>query len=629
MSDSHRGPGLRGRRTERAALDRLLAEVRAGQSRVLVLRGEAGAGKTALLDYLQEQASGFRVARAAGVESEMELAFAGLHQLCTPMLSGLAGLPGPQRDALGTVFGLSTGEAPGRLLVGLAVLGLLSGVAEERPLVCLVDDAQWLDRPRRRRWRSLPAACWRSRSHWCSRCVSPARAAVGGPAAAAVDGLSGGDARALLDSVIPGRLDERVRDRIVAETRGNPLALLELPQGLSAAELAGGFGLPDAPPLANRIERSFLRRLRAASGQDAKAPARGGSGADRRRGLVVAGCRAARRRSGRGGSRRGRGVDRARCPGALLSSVAARRGLPGGGVPDRREVHRALAEATDPGADPDRRAWHRAHAATGPDEACRGRTGAVGRPGARPRGRRGGGRVLAAVGRVDAGSGAAWSARAGRRAGQIRGRCALMRRTSCWRRRRLGRWTSSSAPSWRGCAPRWPLPERRGSDAPPLLLDAAKRLEPLDSGLARETYLEALGAAIFAGRLGRGLSVREAAEAARCRAARRRSRPADGPAARRGRGAADRGLRRRRAAAQARLGCAPARRRPQRGWHHGLALAGVPVAPDAVGRRTWHELAARAVRLAREAARSPFFLSRSTYRGACTCTRESSAPRPG
>ena len=136
---------MQGRRAERAVLDRLLAEVRAGQSRVLVLRGEAGVGKTALLDYLHAQASGFRVARAVGVESEMELAFAGLHQLCTPMLSKLAGLPGPQRDALGTVFGLSTGQAPDRLLVGLAVLGLLSEVAEERPLVCLVDDAQWLD----------------------------------------------------------------------------------------------------------------------------------------------------------------------------------------------------------------------------------------------------------------------------------------------------------------------------------------------------------------------------------------------------------------------------------------------------------------------------------------------------
>ena len=226
MSSSHPGHGLHGRRTERAALDRLLAEVRAGQSRVLVLRGEAGVGKSALLDYLHEQASGFRVARAAGVESEMELAFAGLHQLCTPMLSKLAGLPGPQRDALGTIFGLSTGEAPDRLLVGLAVLGLLSEVAEELPLVCLVDDAQWLDQASAqamafvaRRLLAEPVALV-----FAVREPSEEQQLTGLPLLA-VEGLSGGDARALLDSVTLGRLDERVRDRIVAETRGNPLAL--------------------------------------------------------------------------------------------------------------------------------------------------------------------------------------------------------------------------------------------------------------------------------------------------------------------------------------------------------------------------------------------------------------------
>ena len=212
MSDSHPGPGLRGRRTERAVLDGLLTEARAGQSRVLVLRGEAGVGKTALLDYLQEQASGFRVARAAGVESEMELAFAGLHQLCTPMLGSLAGLPGPQRDALGTVFGLSTGEAPGRLLVGLAVLGLLSEAAEERPLVCLVDDAQWLDQASAealafvaRRLLADPVALV-----FAVRESGEERQWAGLPLLT-VGGLSSGDACALLDSVTPGRLDERVR----------------------------------------------------------------------------------------------------------------------------------------------------------------------------------------------------------------------------------------------------------------------------------------------------------------------------------------------------------------------------------------------------------------------------------
>ena len=198
----------------------------------------------------------------------MELAFAGLHQLCTPMLSNLTGLPGPQRDALATVFGLSTGEAPGRLLVGLAVLGLLSEVAEESPLVCLVDDAQWLDQA------SAQALAFVARRLLAERVAlvfavrEPSEEQHwGGLPLLAVGGLSSGDARALLDSVTPGRLDERVRDRIVAETRGNPLALLELPRGLSAAELAGGFGLPGAPPLASRIEQSFLRRLQPLPGQ--------------------------------------------------------------------------------------------------------------------------------------------------------------------------------------------------------------------------------------------------------------------------------------------------------------------------------------------------------------------------
>src|SRR5262247_4524838 len=201
MSNSHPGLGLRGRRTELAALDRLLAEARAGKSRVLVLRGEAGVGKTALLGYLQEQASGFRVARAVGVESEMELAFAGLHQLCTPMLSNLAGLPGPQRDALGTVFGLSTGEAPDRLLVGLAALGLLSAVAEELPLVCLVDDAQWFDQA------SAQALAFVARRLLAESValVFAVREPTGMPELRGlpertISGLNNDDARALLDS---------------------------------------------------------------------------------------------------------------------------------------------------------------------------------------------------------------------------------------------------------------------------------------------------------------------------------------------------------------------------------------------------------------------------------------------
>jgi AAA ATPase domain len=241
-------------------LDRLLDAVRAGESRALVVRGEPGVGKTALLDYLAEQASGCRVARVGGVESEMELAFAGVHQLLTPMLDRLERLPGPRGEALWTAFGLRSGSAPDRFLVGLAVLSLLSDAAEEHPLLCLVDDAQWLDR-----------ASAQVLGFVARRLVAEsvglvfAARAPGGELAAlpelVVEGLQEGDARALLEAALAGPLDARVRDQVVAETRGNPLALVELPRGVPPAELAGGFALPSAVPLSKSIEGSFQRRL--------------------------------------------------------------------------------------------------------------------------------------------------------------------------------------------------------------------------------------------------------------------------------------------------------------------------------------------------------------------------------
>jgi hypothetical protein len=236
--------------------------VRAGESRVLLVRGEAGVGKTALLDYLVERASGCRVARAAGVQSEMELPFAGLQQLCAPMLDRLERLPGPQRDALSVAFGLSAGAAPDRFLVGLAVLGLLSEVADERHLVCVVDDAQWLDRAS---MQALAFVARRLLAEGVGLVFGIRRGADEPPSAGlpelVVEGLRADDARALLGSVIRWPLDEQVRDRIVAETRGNPLALLELPRGLTPAELAGGFGFPRVGTLPDRIEDSFKRQL--------------------------------------------------------------------------------------------------------------------------------------------------------------------------------------------------------------------------------------------------------------------------------------------------------------------------------------------------------------------------------
>ena len=253
---------LRGRAQHCLTLDGLLADVRAGRSRPLVVCGEPGIGKTALLSYAADTAPDFRVARAEGVESEMELPFAALHQLCGRMTDRTGCLPRPQRDALEVAFGLRSGSTPDRFLVSLAVLSLLSDVAAEQPLLCLVDDAQWLDRTSaqvltfvaRRLDAESVALIFGTRDPD----VVPG---IAGLPALALAGLSDADARALLASVIPGRLDERVRDRIVAESGGNPLALLELPQRVTAAELAGGFGVAGATTLADRIQQSFLRRI--------------------------------------------------------------------------------------------------------------------------------------------------------------------------------------------------------------------------------------------------------------------------------------------------------------------------------------------------------------------------------
>ena len=255
-------PRLRGRQRECDVLDNLLASVRTGESRVLVLRGEAGIGKTALLEHLADGASGFRVARAAGVESEMGLPHAGLHQLCAPFADGIDSLPGPQRDALRTAFGQLGGDAPNRFLVGVAVLGLLSDVAEEAPLVWIVDDAHWLDEASTQ---TLAFVARRLEAESVGMVVAmrdhAGKDAFVGLDELVVRGLGERDARALLETVLTGPLDDRVRDRLVAETSGNPLALLELPRGLAPGEMAGGFGLPDASSLAGRIEESFRRRL--------------------------------------------------------------------------------------------------------------------------------------------------------------------------------------------------------------------------------------------------------------------------------------------------------------------------------------------------------------------------------
>jgi DNA-binding CsgD family transcriptional regulator len=507
-------PVLLGRANERQALDQLLENVRGGQSAVLVVHGEAGVGKTALLHYCASQASGFRVAAIAGVESEMELPFAGLHQLCAPMLGRLDALPEPQRAALCVALGLSSGPAPDRFLVALATLSLLAEVAVERPLLCLVDDAQWLDAASgqvlgfvaRRLLAESVALLFAVRDPTDER-------ELAGLPELALGGLPDHDARTLLATVIPGRRDERVRDRLVAETRGNPLAILELPRGLTATQLPGGFGLLGAHALSGRIEESFLRRLAAlpeearllllvAAAEPVDDPLLVWRAAERL-GIALSAASAVE----------AEGLlaigERVTFLHPLVRSAVYRSASP----QQRRAVHLALAEVTDAEVDADRRAWHLAAAAPGPDEQvaselersagraqARGglaaaaaflhRSVALTRDPARRTDR-----ALAAAqaslhaGAFDAALGLLAAAEAGPLDRLQRARVDLLR----------GQVASASA----------------GTDAPAQLLKAAARLEPLDPSLARETYLDAWGAALFAGHLAGSANLVDVSEAAR------------------------------------------------------------------------------------------------------------------
>jgi DNA-binding CsgD family transcriptional regulator len=491
---------LRGRHTECALLDAMIVAAREGESRSLVVRGEAGVGKTALMEYLTESASTLRVLRAVGAESEMEMPFAALHQLCAPMLDGLERLPAPQRDALQIMFGLREGAAPDRLLIGLAVLSLLSDAAEERPLVCIVDDAQWLDQA------SAQAMAFAARRLVAESVVMvfAARetgAELRGLPELEVEGLRNGDARALLGSVVRFVLDERVRDQIVAETRGNPLALLELPRGLSAAQLAGGFGLLGAQTLSTRIEESFRERLRELPPETERlllvaAAEPGGDPlllwrAAERLGIEVSAATAAETE---GLLAIGQRVT-FRHP---LVRSAVYRWAP---LQERRAVHLALAEVTDPDVDPDRRAWHLAAAAAGPDEDV---ALELERSAGRARSR--GGLAAAAAfltrsvaltrepaRRADRSLGAA---EANLQAGSFDAALGLLTTAEAGS---LDELQSARVDLLRG---QIAFASGLGSDAPPLLLKAAKRLEPLDLELARETYLNAWGAAAFAGPAG-------------------------------------------------------------------------------------------------------------------------------
>jgi DNA-binding CsgD family transcriptional regulator len=513
---------LVGRREECRVLDGHLEDARAGRSGALVLRGGPGIGKTALLEYAVRAASDLEVVRAVGMETETQLPFAALHQLCAPLLDRLDRLPRPQHDALATTFGLSSGPAPDPFLVGLAVLSLLSETAAERPLLCVVDGARWLDRASRQIFGFVARRLLGEPIVMLFGARRPGEE-LRGLREMAVRPLRDDDARTLLRAVIKWPVDDRVRDQILAEARGNPSALLELGQGLSAARLAGGFGLPGALAPDGLIDEQFAPRLEALP-------------KDTRRLLLAA----AAEPTGdpelmlRAGNRLGIGrptLEPAERAGLLevgdtvrFCHPVVRSAVYHAASPEaRREAHQALAEATNGETDPDRRAWHLAAATAGPDEDIASRLeGAAGRAQARgglaagaafleqstkltPEPHRRGRRALAA-------------AHAALRSGAPEATLALLDTAEAGlddlpARARVDLLRAQAA-----------FAMRLGSDAPPLLLNAAKRLERVDIALARDTYLEAIGAAQFAGPSAPDASPLEAAAAARAAA------PPAGPA---------------------------------------------------------------------------------------------------
>jgi DNA-binding CsgD family transcriptional regulator len=504
---------LLGRQRERAVLERLLDTARDGHGAVLVVHGDPGVGKTALLEYAVEAGQDFRVVRAAGVEGEMELDYAALQRLCSPILEFIERLPDPQRNALEVAFGLSAGQAPSPFLVGLAVLGLLSEVAEQQRLLCVVDDAQWLDGASAR---SLAFVAHRLLAERIA--LAFATRELGSGLARFpqlhVEPLGRRDARALLESALAARLDEAVLEQIIAETGGNPLALLELPRGLSPAQLAGGFGLPAALPLSTGIEQSFRRRL-------ARLPR------DARRLLLLAaaepvGDAALLWRAARQLGIPETAAHAVESEGLLMLDGAVvfrhplvRSAVYGAAEPsERREVHGALADATDPQLDPDRRAWHRAQAASVPDEAL---AGELEHSAARAQAR--GGLAAAAAfleGAVTLTPEPSRRARRALAAAQTKFQAgALDDALSLLAMAEAGDLSDLEGARIALLRAQTAFVATRGSNAPPLLLEAARRLTTLDPTLARETYLDALSAAMFAGRFaGPGGSALEVAQAA-------------------------------------------------------------------------------------------------------------------
>jgi DNA-binding CsgD family transcriptional regulator len=482
----------------------MLAQGRGGQSPVVVLRGQAGIGKTALLRYAARQAAGFRIVEVVGVQAEMELAFAGVHQLCAPMLAHLGALPEPQRDALRVALGVSAGDRPDRFLVALAVLSLLSEVAAERPLLCVLDDAQWLDAASGQVLGCVARRLLAESVVMVFGVREPiAGHALDGLPESSLGGLHEADARALLGRALRGRLDDRVRDRIIAETGGNPLALLELARSMSAPERAGGFVVPAAGDLPGQVEEQYVQRL----GELPEATQRLLllAAADPLGDATLLWRAAARLSIDATALSPATDVgllqidDRVRFRHPLVRSAVYR----AASVDELRRVHEALAEVCDPESDPDRRAWHRSLAVSGPDEEVAAEL------------ERSAGRAQARGGVAAAGaflqSAAALSQDPGRAAERALAAAHTTFQTGAFEAA-LGLVATAEAYPLDGFqSARADLLRAHvafasgyGNDAGPLLLQAARRLAPFDLGLARKTYLRAWGAATAAGPFGGG-----------------------------------------------------------------------------------------------------------------------------
>jgi DNA-binding CsgD family transcriptional regulator len=492
---------LLGRDAECKALDGVVADVLAGRSRVIVLRGEAGSGKSALLAYFSHKFESWHVARAVGVESELELAYSGLHQLCAPLLDDIERLPGPQRDALAATFGRGDGRAPDRFLVGLATLTLFADIAERQPFACIVDDAQWLDDASAQILGFVARRLLAERiAIVCAARTGTADGVLAGLPELAVHGLAESDARALLLQNVHGPIDAAVRDQIISESHGNPLALLELPRTWNEAALAGGYGLAGSQPLAGRVERSYAVRLdnlpeptRLLILTAAAEPLGDPALLHRAASSIGVEMTAADAAVDAGLMKLGTRVEFAH----PLVRSAAYRTAPAG---DRHRVHRALADATNAETDPDRRAWHRARAASGPDEdVATELEHSAGRAQAR-------GGVAAAAAFLERAT--ALSVEPSKRAERAL-RAAQLKYTAGFLDDASALLSAAEAgtldESQRGrlllLRARIAFNVRRGSEATPLLLAAARHAESFDVNLSRLAYLEALHAALHAGRL--------------------------------------------------------------------------------------------------------------------------------